>query len=115
MKRTAVKNSNIQSVGYDPESCTLEVEYKSGSIYQYQDVPQRAYDGLLRAESKGRYLNASIKAKYPYKRLEFVQPGPLNKGQDSILADLSDIAEYLVGLSDDGSLAPAAVLFCDQL
>ena len=64
MKRVAVESSNLASVGYSAKLGVLEVEFKSGSIYQYQDVPEALARGLRRAKSKGRYLNQRIKGKY---------------------------------------------------
>lgn len=43
MNRTSVTSSNIASIGYDPSSLTLEVEFTDGSIYQYFDVPEAVY------------------------------------------------------------------------
>lgn len=64
MYRTPVSSSNLKSVGYSRASRILEVEFLSGSIYQYQDVPRSVADGFRKAESKGRYLNTRIKGKY---------------------------------------------------
>jgi len=64
MDRATVISSNIRSVGYDPTSSILEVEFNSGSIYQYLDVPESEYEGLMNADSKGRYLNRNIKGRY---------------------------------------------------
>ena len=64
MQRISVQSSNIRSVGYEPGSETLEVEFSSGRIYQYFDVPESEYEGLMSAPSKGRYFNASIKERY---------------------------------------------------
>ena len=49
------------SVGYDMVSRILEVEFIDGEIYQYFEVPEEIYRGLLAAESKGRYFNLVIK------------------------------------------------------
>lgn len=64
MDRVPVVSSNIRSVGYDHTSSILEVEFNSGSIYQYLDVPESEYEGFMNAASKGRYLNRSIKGCY---------------------------------------------------
>jgi len=64
MDRVTIVSSNIRSVGYDPESSTLEVEFNTGSIYQYSNVPESEYEGLMNAASKGRYLNRNIKDSY---------------------------------------------------
>jgi len=67
MNREPVKSSNLKSVGYDPETEILEIEFKNGFVYHYFEVPQSRYDGLMNASSKGSYLNQSIKRKFPYK------------------------------------------------
>ena len=64
MDRISVRSSNIRSVGYDPESSTLEVEFDSGSVYQYLNVPESEHEGLMNVPSKGRYLNRNIKGRY---------------------------------------------------
>ena len=69
MERYSVASSNIASIGYDAGTETLEVEFLSGSIYQYYNVPQNMYDQLMQAGSKGRFLNTYIKNAYPYSRV----------------------------------------------
>lgn len=69
MERTPVSSSNIASVGYDPESATLEVEFHDGSIYQYFDVPAHVAEGLVTTSSVGSYLAAHIKGVYRYARV----------------------------------------------
>jgi hypothetical protein len=66
MNRVRVVSSNINSIGYDAITRTLEVEFNSGSIYQYSSVPEHEYRGLLSASSKGGYLNSHIKDRYAY-------------------------------------------------
>jgi len=56
----------MRSVGYEAKSRILEVEFDSGAVYQYLDVPLRAYEELRAAESKGRYFNKEIRDNYPY-------------------------------------------------
>ncbi len=69
MERYSVASSNISSIGYDAGTETLEVEFLSGAIYQYYNVPQNMYDQLVQAGSKGRFLNTYIKNAYPYSRV----------------------------------------------
>ena len=68
MKRTKVESSNIASVGYD--GSILEIEFNSGAIYQYENVPIRVYDVMMKADSVGKYFNAHIKSKYNYRRVD---------------------------------------------
>jgi hypothetical protein len=67
MERTSVTSSNIQAVGYENE--TLEVEFISGAVYQYHGVPASEHDAMMNADSKGKYLNANIKGRYPFSQL----------------------------------------------
>lgn len=69
MERYDVSSSNIRSVGYDPQSQTLEVEFLSGAVYQYYGVPENMHENLLREASKGRFLNTYIRDQYPYSRV----------------------------------------------
>ncbi|WP_043451196.1 KTSC domain-containing protein [Jongsikchunia kroppenstedtii] len=69
MDRTPVSSSVIASVGHDPHALVLEVEFLSGRIYQYFDVPLAQFDGLLAAESVGTYFNANIRDAFDYAEL----------------------------------------------
>ncbi|WP_454054124.1 KTSC domain-containing protein [Clostridium sp. Marseille-Q7071] len=69
MERTIVSSSNIYSIGYDAYSNTLEVQFHTGSIYQYYNVPQSVYNGLISASSHGSYLHSYVKGSYQYKRM----------------------------------------------
>lgn len=61
MQRDNVNSSNLASVGYDADSNTLEVQFKYGGIYQYSNVPESVYTGLMNASSHGQYFDANIK------------------------------------------------------
>ncbi|MBU3226791.1 KTSC domain-containing protein [Clostridium algidicarnis] len=69
MERTNVSSSNVYSIGYDANTKTLEVQFNNGSIYQYYDVPQSIYSGLMSASSHGSYLHAHVKGVYQYKKV----------------------------------------------
>ena len=61
MNREYVTSSNVASIGYDAESCILEVEFNNGAIYHYYDVPSYIYDEIMNADSKGSYLHRNVK------------------------------------------------------
>jgi hypothetical protein len=65
MDRQSVVSSNLAEVGYDPDLETLEVQFKSGGIYQYFNVPAFMYERLMSADSLGRFFNTEIKGHYP--------------------------------------------------
>ena len=69
MNRTPVSSSNLASVGYHSSSLTLGIEFKNGSVYQYFDVPETVWQGLMQAGSHGRYFDIHIKYNYRYTML----------------------------------------------
>lgn len=52
MNRTAVKSSNLKSIGYDEKTTTLEVEFSGGNVYQYRGVPKDVYTALLAEQER---------------------------------------------------------------
>ena len=67
-----VQSSNLKAVGYTRDMDALEIEFLSGSLYIYFDVPISLYHGLLAAPSKGKYFWKHIrpyKDQYPYEKL----------------------------------------------
>lgn len=67
MERHPVSSSNIATIGY--EDGTLEVEFLNGSVYQYFDVSENVYQGLMNAGSHGQFLNQVVKGNYRYARI----------------------------------------------
>ncbi|MBK6659502.1 MAG: KTSC domain-containing protein [Proteobacteria bacterium] len=69
MERTPVTSTNILSVGYDPDQEILEIEFISGTVYQYSGVPNAVYEGILTADSKGKYFHSNVKNAYAFVKL----------------------------------------------
>ena len=70
MTRTPVASSNLASVGFDPLTSTLEIQFHSGDIYDYASVPAEIYSGLMHAGSKGKFFYANIrKGGYAYTKV----------------------------------------------
>lgn len=57
----------MASVGYDDGARVLEVEFRTGRIYQYAGVPRSVYDWLLRTPDKGAYVARMIVDRYEYR------------------------------------------------
>jgi hypothetical protein len=49
---------------------TLEVQFVTGTAYQYYGVPKPMYEGLMQAKSHGSYLARYIKGVYRYKEVK---------------------------------------------
>ena len=69
IERTEVVSSNLEAFSYDAEAKELHVWFRSGAEYVYAEVPQDVADGLLKASSKGKYLNEHIKQVYQYEKV----------------------------------------------
>lgn len=67
MNMMPVSSSNLAAVGYDGRN--LYVEFHSGWLYEYANVPRNVYESLLSADSKGKFLHYYIKGNYSYRRL----------------------------------------------
>lgn len=69
MNRIPVSSSNLNSVGYDSSTSTLEIEFRSSDVYQYSGVPSNVYDALMNASSHGSFFAANIKNNYSFQKL----------------------------------------------
>lgn len=70
MDRLLVRSSNIVSVGYDAAAQTLEVEFQSGNVYQYLDLPEDMYQNFMTAESKGEFFHDNILKEFDYQEVD---------------------------------------------
>lgn len=66
LHRARVSSSSIVAVGYDAAARVLAVEFVGGRTYHYQAVPRRIFRELMRAPSKGAYVNAVVKRRFAY-------------------------------------------------
>lgn len=74
MERTPVTSSQLASVGYDPGTQTLEIEFNNHrggptSVYQYDNVPPETHTAMMKAPSQGSYFYANIKGKFAYRKV----------------------------------------------
>ncbi|MEO7142653.1 MAG: KTSC domain-containing protein [Bryobacteraceae bacterium] len=69
MPRTHLKSASLQAVAYLDLQALLELEFRSGSVYHYFDVPTETYKDLPRAESKGTYFNRHIRHRFAYAKI----------------------------------------------
>lgn len=72
-----VESSQINAIGFDPETNTLAIQFKSwrgevGSTYHYANFTAEDFEAFKSAESLGRHFGQHIKPfadKYPYTKL----------------------------------------------
>ena len=69
MIRQRVHSSDLESIGYEEATQTLEIEFHGSHIYQYSNVPINLYEGLIHASSHGTFFNDYIKGHFQYHRV----------------------------------------------
>ena len=69
MDRKNIESSMIQSIGYDANNSTLEIEFKSGAVWQYFDFLESSWYEFEAAESQGKFFHRVIKNQYSESRV----------------------------------------------
>jgi KTSC domain len=69
MNSTTVASATLATIAYDDAQRLLQVEFRSGAVYQYFGVPPAVHQALLGAPSKGSYFNQSIRGQFAFVRL----------------------------------------------
>jgi hypothetical protein len=70
IKFKTVNSSMLRRVRYDPKNRFLDVVFRTGESYRYEDVPPDEYNGLMKAESHGKYMQRHIIDHFETVRLE---------------------------------------------
>jgi hypothetical protein len=76
VERTPVESKALRSLGYDDATCCLELEFSSGAVYRYLEVPRSVYDWLLRASNKGVFVARQITGRYTFESVPERPPTP---------------------------------------
>ena len=66
---STVDSSMINKYVYNFATKTLKVEFKSGSLYEYNNVESDLYDELCKSESTGKFFNEKIKNNFEHVQL----------------------------------------------
>lgn len=56
---------SLGAARYEKAGLVLELEFCDGAIHRYSQVPERTFQELLQAESKGRFFNLQIRKTFP--------------------------------------------------
>lgn len=84
MTRQAVTSSNVKSIGY--ADGVLHVEFKSGAVHAYYDVPADAHAALIAAPSIGKHYATFIRGKFRSEKLQAQDSRPV-RGFDAVLEE----------------------------
>lgn len=82
--RTPVNSAHLRSVGYEPESGTLQIEFTDRGVYNFLRVPPDVHACLMAAPSKGGFFKGNIKKAFRYEKTTLVGfDRPVEVSQDS--------------------------------
>lgn len=69
MRWVLLQSSVLRAVRYSQQ--LLDLEFRTGAIYRYSEVPLHHYNALLAADSQGQYFNRHILDRFP---VELIRP-----------------------------------------
>ena len=70
MKRNPCVSTNIISIGHDPETNVLEIEFKGGGVYSYEGVSAEKASALLAADSIGSHFHKHIRGAHSHSKAD---------------------------------------------
>lgn len=62
-------SSVIRRFSYRADRRELQVNFVTGRVYVYYDVPEREVEAFRAASSKGRYFNAHVRDHYAFREV----------------------------------------------
>jgi hypothetical protein len=65
-----IESSNLSEAIYDSSNKNLKVTFKSGNIYEYDDVPWDTFTKFRMAKSQGSYFSKNIAREFEYRKLQ---------------------------------------------
>ncbi len=69
MRQIISKSSSITAIDYNEDEMTLDVEFKSGGVYRYFDVPDDVPSLMLTASSAGKFFIQYVKPSYKFEKV----------------------------------------------
>src|SRR5260370_1777681 len=69
MNRTTVGSPGIAQVGYEEGSETLEIEFVSGKVFQFYNVPLKLFNHFIIPSQKQLHYESNILVRFPYTRI----------------------------------------------
>ena len=61
MRREPVQSEAIRSIGYDPVRRVQQVQFHSGAVYDYLDVPAEVHLAVMQAGSVGEAFSRCVR------------------------------------------------------
>ena len=61
MELLPVESSHIEAIGYDGDTSTLAIRYKTGKLYVHPNITATQFGSLMTAPSKGAWVAQFLK------------------------------------------------------
>lgn len=74
-------SSFIKHISWDSDFFNLAVQFSTGTVWIYYNVPENVYKALITATSVGSYFNKNIRDNYPSERYSY----PSSTSGDSVV------------------------------
>lgn len=65
-----IDSTNLTNAIYESSTKNLNVTFKNGNIYEYDDVPWDTFTKFRMAKSQGSYFSKEIARKYTYRKVQ---------------------------------------------
>jgi len=65
-----LNSTNINEIGFDPDTNTLRVQFKTGAEYEYEGVSQETFNQFRDAPSAGKFFHQRIKGLFPARKVK---------------------------------------------
>jgi hypothetical protein len=95
------ESSTVLTLSYKRKPKILRVAFKTGTEYDYKDVPESVYKKMRAAESLGKFLHQNVKGKYMHEKVA---------SQERMIAELTaDLMRSRVNRAVGPAMTQAAV------
>jgi hypothetical protein len=91
VQRVPVTSRSLRSVGYDPDQRRLELEFRSGKVYEYDEVPAPVHEWLMRVPNKGGFVTRLITPTYRYRELGVPRAAVCRDLEGALIASLKQL------------------------
>jgi hypothetical protein len=86
VERLKLESKAIVSAGHDADTGELELEFQSGHVYRYENVPAPVFAWLLRTRNKGGFVRRMITGRYVEHAVRaVVQPAEASSSLEEML------------------------------
>lgn len=69
MNHVTVASSNVATIGYDKPTRKMQVKFKSGATYEYENVPPEVHAKFLNAPSPGAHFAKHVRPSFTGKKV----------------------------------------------